>query len=99
MKKLIGYKIVVPFLLVFSLSAFAQSNEKIERQLVGHIKNIQKWSNYMSNSNGVLLEKELDAFKTKLLKYTKLPSTLKYKFNELDKLLAIATSKDGKFRI
>lgn len=99
MSKLITIKFVAFVLCAFSLPVFGQSNRKIEQELVKHIKNIQKWSNYGNNRNTDLLEKENDVFKIKLLKYIKKPSTLKYQFNDLRKHLFISTSEDGMFRI
>lgn len=102
MKRLFEIKFVALFLLVFSLSAYSQSNEKVEQELVAHIKNIQEWSEY---SNGYdparteKLEKENEIFKKKLLKYTKRAATLKHGFKKLGEYVNIATSKDGKFRI
>ena len=85
--------------LSFAFSAFGKTDAEIEQELVGHIKNIQKWSSYGSDSNEALLSKENDIFKEKLLNYTKIASTLEYKFSELKKYLYLATSEDGKFRI
>ena len=82
-----------------AFSAFGQTNAEIEQELVGHIKAIQKWSAYGNDYNEALLSKENAIFKEKLLKYTKMASTLKYKFSELDKYLYLSTSEDGKFRI
>lgn len=84
---------------IFALTAFGQSNEQIEQELIGHIKNIEKWSNYGSESDEELLSKENEIFEEKLLKYTKIASTLNYKFSALDEYLYIAASDDGKFRI
>ncbi|HEY8563465.1 MAG TPA: hypothetical protein VIL74_24010 [Pyrinomonadaceae bacterium] len=91
-------KILAFILAVCAFTAVAQSNEQIERELVGHLKNIEDRSDLKGDDNGERLENEFDIFKTKLLKYTKLPATLRYEFRELDKYLYIATSDDGKFR-
>lgn len=100
MKKLIDHKLVVPLLLlIFSFSAFAQSNAKIEQELVDAIKDVQKYSTYGSSYDEDKLSKANEVFEEKLLKYTKIPSTLNYKFSELNKLMFNATSDDGKFRI
>lgn len=99
MKDLFKIKFLVLVIFLASFSAFGQTNDKIEQELVGHIKNIQEWSYYKGSENGERLGNELDVFKTKLLKYTKLPATLKYKFSELGKYLFIATSEDGRFRV
>ena len=49
MKRLAAMKFAVFIFFVFSLSVSGQTNEQIERELVGHIKNIQKWSVYGTN--------------------------------------------------
>ena len=90
------------FAFAFVLPVFGQSDEQIERELVGHIKNIQKWSSYANPSgedSSEKLSQENETFKDKLLKYTKQPATLKYEFKELDELISIATTEDGRFRI
>lgn len=91
---------VITFIfLTLAFSAFGQSNTEIEQELVGHIQNIQKWSNYTDDYNGDLLAKENELFKKKFVGYTKIASTLKHQFNELEKYLYLNTSEDGKLRI
>src|SRR4051794_15029133 len=99
MKKLLVIKFLAFVLCAFSLTALGQSIGKVERELVGHLKNIQKWSTYGGEYNEDLLSKENKAFEEKLLKYTKNASTLKYKFAELNKSMYITTSEDGRFRV
>lgn len=99
MKRVFKVKFVISIIFVFALSAFGQSDAKIERELVGHIENIQKWSVYGSEPKEDLLSKENEIFADKLLKYTQNASTLDYKFGELKKLMYISTSEDGKLRI
>jgi hypothetical protein len=86
-------------LLVSAIPALAQSNAQIERELVAAIKEIQKYSTYGGNYDEEKLYKAQEVFEEKLLKYTKIPATLSYKFSELDELMSIATSDDGRFRI
>lgn len=62
MKKLFGIKIFALIMFVFAFSVFGQSNEQIEQELVGHLKNIEKWSSYGSESNDELLSKENKIF-------------------------------------
>lgn len=98
----VSYKFAIIILLTLSFSALGQSSEKIEQELVGHIKNIRKWSEYAGGydpKRSDKLSKENEIFEKKLLKYTKRLSTLKYKFSELDKHIYISTSGDNKFRI
>ncbi len=92
-------KFIVLILFVFAFSAFAQSNAKIEQELVGAINDVKKYSNYGDNFDSDKLSEANDVFEEKLLKYTKIPATLQYKFSELGKLMFNATSDDGKFRI
>src|SRR4051812_29770319 len=93
MKKSFDIKFLLIILFVFSLSAFAQSNATIEKELVAALKEVQKYSVYGSNNNDEKLTKANDAFDEKLLKYTKTPSTLQYKFPALEKLMYMATSE------
>ncbi len=103
MKKLFKIKFVALFLFVFSLSVSGQSNNAIEKELVGHIKNIEEWSGYSNNgynpARSEKLEKENEIFKKKLLKYTKRAATLEHGFKELGEYVNVVTSKDGRFRI
>ncbi len=99
MKRIWKINLIVLFLCIFSLPAFGQSNAKIEQELVTVIKEVQKYSNYGSNYDDEKLSAANKAFEEKLLKYAKSEATLKYAFTSLGKLLTIATSEDGKFRI
>ena len=99
MNESIKYKFVLLVIILFSASAFGQSPEAIEKELVGLYGKINENSTYSGNSDGELLEKSNEEFKQKLLKYTKITSTLKYKFSELVKKISISTSEDGKFRV
>lgn len=100
MKKLIIFTGFV--LLLFSVTIFGQSNIQIEKELIGHIKNIDDWSVYKNDFSEELTNKlyaENETFNKKLLKYTsENPATLKYAFPELSKHLFMATSEDGKLR-
>jgi hypothetical protein len=99
MKKLFAKNVFLLLVCAFALSAFGQTNAQIERELVGHIRNIEKWSSYGSESNDELLSKENEVFAEKLLKFTKIASTLSYEFAALDEFMYIATSADGRLRI
>ena len=99
MKKLCVFNFVTFLLVTLTLASFAQTPEKIQQELISHIKNMKKYSAYGSNYKDALLSKEGELFKTKLLKYAKQSAVLKYNFRELSKHLDIATSEDGKFRI
>ena len=86
-------------LVLFSFSAYGQSNAQIEKEMVAAIKDVQKYSTYYDGYDEEKLSKAQDVFLEKLLKYTKTASTLSYKFAALDEEMYIATSDDGKFRI
>ncbi len=87
------------WLLILSVTVYPQTPNKIEQELVKGIKEVQKYSSYGSNYDEEKLSKANDIFEKKLVEYTKLPSTLQYKFTELNKLMFNATSEDGNFRI
>ncbi len=99
MKQLFKIPFFTLFVLAFSISIFAQTPNKIEQELVRNIKELQKYSNYGSNYDEEKLLKANNVFEKNLLKYTKIASTLSYKFSVLSKLMLNATSVDGKFRI
>ena len=100
MKTIKSFYFITFILLALALPAFGQTNAEIEQELVVHIKNIQKWSNYGSDSGKEPLAEENELFKKKLLDYTKNASTLNYQFSELKKYLSgLTTSEDGKLRI
>jgi hypothetical protein len=90
--------LIALFLFVSSLSVFGQTNEKIENELVSGIKEIQKYSIYGGEYDQQKLADAQDAFERQLLKFTKVRSTMNYRFGELDGLMFIVTSEDGRFR-
>ncbi|NNE99071.1 MAG: hypothetical protein HKN25_08635 [Pyrinomonadaceae bacterium] len=96
------YIVALVGVFVFSFSVFGQSPAKIEQELTQHLENIEKWT-MLNDRTGedlsVALAKEHKIFRSKLLKYTKRLSTLKYGYKDLAKHMRIATSPDGRFRI
>ena len=101
MQTLIKCNLLLVLGMVFSVSVFGQTPEMIEKELLAVFGKINENSAYKNNHDSELLEKSNEEFKDKLLKYTKLASTLKYKFIELEKevSISISTSEDGKFRV
>jgi hypothetical protein len=83
----------------FVLPALAQTPQKIEQELVKQIKEVEKYSTYGSNYDDEKLSQANDVFEKNLLKYTKMAATLSYRFPAFNKLIQIATSDDGRFRI
>lgn len=90
--------LVALFVFVSSQSVFGQSNEQIEKELISGIKDIQKYTIYGGEYDRQKLTKAQDVFQERLLKFTKVRSTLDYAFSELDELMFIVTSEDGRFR-
>ena len=99
MKKLIKYNFICLIVLIFAVSAFGQTPEIIEKELLGLYEKVNENSAYKSNSDSELLGKANEDFKRKVLQYTKTPAALKYKFEKLAKVIFISTSEDGKFRV
>lgn len=103
MKNFLRINFVVLILCLFCFPAFAQeeeeSNAEIERDLVAAIGEVQKYSNYGSASDDEKLSEANEVFKEKLLRYTKIPATLDYKFDKLNELMRNAASEDGRFRV
>ena len=99
MKRLLKIHFVVLFVFVSALSVFGQSDAQIEKELVAALKDIQTLSIYGGGYDEAKLSKAQKVFEEKLLRYTKTASTLNYEFSELDKLMSIAKSEDGKFRV
>jgi hypothetical protein len=87
------------FLLLSVIPIFGQGNAQIEKELISALKAIQKYSNYGGANDGTKLSQANADFEKKLLKYTRTPSTLTYKFAALNKLMFNATSDDGNLRI
>jgi len=65
----------------------AQTNAQIESELVASITELQKYSIYGDSYDEAKLTKAQDDFQQKLVKYSKIPSTLQYDFSELNKLI------------
>lgn len=83
----------------FALSAVAQTPARIERELVNHVRSIGRLAAENTGEAAARLDAENDALKAKLVKYGRLASVLKHPFSDLKKVMYIATSRDGKFRI
>ena len=97
--KIISYiRLIVLFAFASSLSVLGQTNEQIENELVSGIKEIQRYSIYGGEYDQQKLSNAQDVFQRQLLKFTKVGSTLTYKFGELDGPMFIVTSDDGRFR-
>jgi len=92
-------RFVILLLLCSAATVFAQTNAQIEKELIASLQEIEKYSNYGDNYDEQKLSQAQDTFQEKLLKYSKIPATLQFEFNELNKNMYNATSKDGKFRI
>lgn len=90
---------ILGLLFLLSLPVAAQTNAAIEKDLVASLKAMQKFSTYGKSYNEAKLTQANNVFETKLVKYTKIATTLDHKFVELAKLMTIATSDDGKFRV
>jgi hypothetical protein len=102
MRQVIQLKNIVLVLAIFSAFSFGQTPEKLERELIGHLKNIEEWTMINDRTGEDVsekLDKERATFRAKLLKNTKRPSVLRFGFNDLAKHMYISTSPDGKFRI
>jgi hypothetical protein len=89
---------VVPSL-ILAISILGQGNTEIEIDLVAAIKDVEAYSTYGGGYDETKLGQAQDNFEAKLLKYTKVPSTLDYDFRDLTKHLSIATSGDRRLRI
>lgn len=85
--------------LLSTFSALAQGDAQIEKELVAALKDLRSYSIYGGSYDEEKLTRAQAAFEEKLVRHTKLASTLKYKFSELDELTSIATSDDGKLRV
>lgn len=98
MKSLLIIKLFLTILFLFTFSTFAQTPQKIEKELISLYAKVSKNSAYSGDSDFDSLAKANDDFKVKMLQYTKIGATLKYKFDELNKEITITTSEDGKLR-
>lgn len=99
MKKLLKIDLLIAFVLLFCVSAFAETNAQIEKELVAAAKEISKHSAYGGAYDDAKLIAANNAFEALLLKHTKTAATLSYNFPELKKSVFIATSEDKKFRV
>lgn len=99
MQKTLLILFVVSLLFVCSFSIFAQTPPQIDQELVTALVEINKYSAYGGNHEEEKLEQSNRTFAEKILKFTKIPATLNYKFTQLGDKMHITTSADGKFRI
>ena len=98
MKTISSLCFIALFIFVSALSVFSQSNQQIETELISGIKDIQKHTIYGGDYDREKLSRAQAVFEERLLKFSKFPSTLRYEFRELDELMSIVTSEDGKLR-
>jgi hypothetical protein len=91
--------VFIAVFLAFAVSAAAQTNAEIEKELVAAIKEVKANSAYRGDHDQEKLDQANRIFEEKLVKYTKIPSTLAYQFSALDEDLYIAASDDGRFRV
>ncbi len=99
MKQLFKIIFLSLFLSLFFISAFAQTPQKMEMELVQNVDELQKYSSYSGNYDEKLTPQAQEKLRNNLLKYSKNPATLKYSFPILQKRIFIASSPDGKFRV
>lgn len=91
--------VIVIFLLASAFAAQAQTGAQIEKELIAAVKEIDKYGTYGGAYDQEKLSKAQGFFEAKLLKYTKTPATLAYKFGALGKEMSVATSDDGRLRV
>lgn len=99
MNKFLKISFIALFLLISPVFVFAQTPQQMEQTLIKNLKELEKYSSYGSNYDDEKNSKANEAFENNLLKYTKNAASLNYKFPSLGKLMQIATSEDGKFRV
>lgn len=90
---------ILILLIAFVSSVAAQSNRAIERELVGHMKDIERYSAYGISDDLKQRERANRLLKNKLLRYGRIAGTLKYDFPELRQLMRIVTSDDRRLRV
>jgi hypothetical protein len=81
------------------LAASAQTAAKIENELLAHLNDVEKYSNYRGSPDADRLEKANAQLKAAIIKFGTLPVSLTYAFLRLKDKMYIATSRDGKFRV
>ncbi len=91
--------LVFAFAIACGTFAHAQTPQQIEREILGHLKNISKTGSYSGTFNETKLYAENRLLRSKLLKHGKRLAVLKYPFSKLKGEMFVATSKDGKLRI
>ena len=97
------YLLTVVFILASSFSAFAHSSAEIEKELIGLLDEIEKYSNYsggFSSEKGQKLSAANIEFRKRLLATTSQhDSLLNYDFPELGKRIRIEASPDKNLKI
>ncbi|CAN5533930.1 hypothetical protein BH10ACI2_BH10ACI2_21200 [soil metagenome] len=89
---------LISILLVAASFASAQTLAKVQDELLGHLKKLEKASNYGGSSDYEVLGKENDSLRAALIKYGSRTDVLTYAFPRLKKLMDLTTSRDGKLR-
>ncbi len=97
--KFANWTIVVVFVLALAGLARGQSNSLVENRILGHLKNLEKWSAYGGSSDYDKLEAENAALKKQIMGFAGKSGTLSYGFPKLQGKMFIATSADRKLRV
>lgn len=93
---------VLSLLVIFyacGLIVSGQTAARIENELLGHLNDIEKYSNYSGSPDVDRLEKANDQLEVAIIKHGSQPASLAYAFPRLKDKMYIATSRDGKFRV
>ena len=85
-------------LLLLGMHANAQTLNKIEGELLGHLDKLEAASNYGGSADYDVLAAENQALQKALVKYGARPDVLRYAFSKLKQKMTITTSRDGKLR-
>src|SRR3982751_3316474 len=89
----------LPIILAMSSLAFAQSPAAVEREILAHLDDSDKYSTYLGEYDETKNGDANKAIRQTLVKNGKRIEILRYAFPKLKDRMYVATSPDGKLRI
>jgi hypothetical protein len=93
-----NFVVVSMAVLLLSIASGAQTLQRVETELIGHLDKLDKASNYGGSADYEVLAAENTALQKAFVKYGSRADVMRYGFPKLKKKIYITTSLDGKLR-
>ena len=92
-------RLILPIILVLSAAVAAQTPAAVERQILDHLKEIDKYGTYVGDYDEAKNDEANTKLKDTLVRVGTRLDILRYAFPKLKGQMVVTTSRDGKLRI